>query len=389
MNKNITRGLALAAITGGLSILGVTAANAVDLPDIGGTSGDSILDSLRVDLPVTVDGLNVSVLDPNDASSLLGDGVVANTNDTMANIFAQLCIDTSGVLDNDSLTSMVGVPVDVSNSWASVLGSKPNGVVVVPNASIPAFAWVAGFINGFVNLPINISCTSVAVISDFSNDCGETTGVGTGMGDTLGGLTHNEVPVDLSDKTVNVLDGSTLDTGTIGGDGVLVDPTDGVTDLSQTLSPDDQLVALGLPVDVSDTWVSVLGDNGGIVIVPDSTVDASLLTAGLVDSETLAPISISCVTITVLSDFDRDCAGGPGDVGDLPTHALPVPDEGTADNGGTGGTNPGNACAMDTTPTAADTNNGVDAGLVGGGAALAGALAAFGLMGLGRKFNLV
>jgi hypothetical protein len=34
MNKNITRGLAFVAITGGLSLLGATAANAIDLPDL-------------------------------------------------------------------------------------------------------------------------------------------------------------------------------------------------------------------------------------------------------------------------------------------------------------------------------------------------------------------
>jgi hypothetical protein len=390
MNKNLTRGLALVAITGGFSFLGVTAANAVDLPDLGGGSGGSILDSLRADLPVAIDGLNVTVLDGNGASSLLDDGVFASTNDTTADIFAQLGIDTSGVVDNDMLTSAVGVPVDASNTWLSVLGKEPNGIVVVPKASIPAFAWFAGLVDGFVNAPISISCTSVAVISDFENDCGGTTDVGTGNGDLLDGITNVSLPVDVSDKTVNVLDGDTLDTGTLGGDGVLIDPTDDVIDLSQTLSPDDQLVNLGLPVDATDAWVSVLGENGGIVIVPDSTVDASLLTAGLVDSEILAPISIQCVTITVLSDFARDCAanGEPTDPGDLPTHALPVPDDGVADNGGNGGTGIGDVCPAATTPTAADTASGVDAGVVGG-AVLAGALGAIGLMGLGRKFNIL
>jgi hypothetical protein len=388
MNKNITRGFALVAITGGLTLLGVTAANAVDLPDLGGTSGDSILDSLRADVPVTVDGLNVSVLDDNDASSLLGDGVFASTGDTMADIFAQLGIDTSGVVDNNTLTSAVGVPVDVSNTWASVLGNEPNGVVVVPNASVPAFAWIAGLVNGFVTVPVNISCTSVAVISDFENDCGDTTEVGKGNGAILDDVTHNELPVDVSDQTIRVLDGETLELGTLGGDGVVVDPTDHVIDLSADADQAGQLAALGLPVDVTDAWLSVLGENGGIVIVPDSMIDASLLTAGLVDSETLAPISIQCVTITVLSDFERDCDGGPGDLGDLDTHALPVPDDGVADNGGNGGTDDGEVCATGTTPTSANTDTGADAGLVGA-AALGGVLAGFGLMGLGRKLHVL
>ena len=388
MNKNITRGIALVAVTGGLTLLGVTAANAVDLPDLGGTSGDSILDSLRADVPVTVDGLNVSVLDGNDASSLLGDGASASTGDGMADIFAQLGIDTSGVADSDTLTSAVGVPVDVSSSWASVLGDEPNGVVVEPSASIPAFAWFAGLFDGTVTAPVDISCTSVAVISDFENDCGDTTEVGTGNGDVLDGVTHNEVPVDVSDKTIRVLDGETLELGTLGDDGIVIDPTDHVIDLSQAVDPDGQLAALGLPVDVTDAWVSVLGENGGIVIVPDSMIDASLLTAGLVDSETLAPISIQCVTITVLSDFERDCAGAPTDPGDLPTHALPVPDDGTADNGGNGGNNNADACPTGTTPTSSNTDTGADAGLVGA-AALGGVLAGFGLMGVGRKLNVL
>jgi hypothetical protein len=390
MNKNIVRGLALVAITGGFSILGITAANAIDLPDLGGASGGSILDSLRADVPVTVDGLNVSVLDSNDASSLLGNGVGASTGDTMADIFAQLGIDTSGVVDNGSLTSAVGVPVDVSNSWASVLGNEPNGIVVEPNASIPAWAGLAGLFNGFVTAPVNISCTSVAVISDFENDCGDTTGVGTGIGGVLDGVTHNEIPLDVSDKTVRVLDGETLELGTLGGDGFVVDPTDNVIDLSQNVNRGGQLAALGLPVDVTDAWLSVLGENGGIVIVPDSMIDASLLTSGLLDSETLAPISIQCVTVTVLSDFERDCTGGT-DGPELPTLPLPVPADGVADNGGNGGNggvDDGNVCVVGATPTAANTDTGADAGLVGA-AVLGGVLAGFGLMGLGRKLNLL
>ena len=393
MNRNITRGLALVAITGGFSLLGVTAANAVDLPDLGGGSG-SILDSLRADVPVAIEGLNVKVLDGNGASSLLGDGATASG--TMADVFAGLGIDTSGVVDDELLTSAVGIPVDASNTWLSVLGKEPNGIVVAPAASVPAFAWLAGLVDGTVNAPVSISCTSVAVISDFDSDCGDTTEVGTDNGDLLNGelldgdllngLTHSEVPLDVSDQTVRVLDGETLELGTL-GDGITVDPTDHVIDLSTEAAPDGQLAALGLPVDVTDAWLSILGDNGGIVIVPDSMVDASLLTAGLVDSETLAPISIQCVTVTVLSDFTRDCAGdGDGeDPGDLPTHALPVPDDGIA---GTDGTDDGDVCAADTTPTAADTATGADAAVIGG-AVLAGALGAIGLMGLGRKFNIL
>ncbi len=436
MNKNTTRGLALVVITGGLSFLGVTAANAVDLPDLGGTSGGSILDSFRVDLPVTVDGQNVSVLDPNDASSLLGNGVGASTGDTMADIFAQLGIDTSGVVDNNSLTSAVGVPVDVSNSWVSVLGNKPNGVVVVPNASIPAWAWLTanidsffhGVADGFVNAPVNISCTSVAVISDFKNDCGQSTDVGKGLGvnGILDGATHNEFPVNVNGATVNVLDGNTVDLGTLGGDGVVVDPTSDGTDVHAMVGfLDGQLVTVAAPVDASDAWVSVLGENGGVVIVPDSAVDASLQSAGLVDSNTAAPISIQCVTVTVLSDFDRDCAGGtntvvdlgtlslsdlgtlglgdlgtlslggpgasepsattPDGLGDLDTHALPVPNDGAAGNGGTGDTNKGAPCLTGATLMASDASSGLNAGLIGG-AVLAGALTAFGLMALRRKF---
>ena len=452
MNKNTTRGLALVVITGGLSFLGVTAANAVDLPDLGGTSGGSILDSFRIDQPVTVDGQNVSVLDPNDASSLLGNGVGASTGDTMADIFAQLGIDTSGVVDNNSLTSAVGVPVDVSNSWVSVLGNKPNGVVVVPNASIPAWAWLTanidsffhGVADGFVNAPVDISCTSVAVISDFKNDCGQSTDVGKGLGvnGILDGATHNEFPVTVSDATVNVLDGNTVDLGTLGGDGVVVDPTSDGTDVHAMVGfLDGQLVTVAAPVDASDAWVSVLGKNGGVVIVPDSAVNGSLRSAGLVDSNTAAPVSIQCVTITVLSDFNRDCAGnantvvdlgtlsmsdlgamglsdlgamglgdlgtlslgdlgafslggpgasepgatGSGGLGDLGTHALPVPNDGTAGNGGTGDTNTGGPCLTGATLMASDANTGLNAGLIGG-AVLAGALAAFGLMALRRTF---
>lgn len=399
MNKSITRGLALAAVTGGLTLLGVTAANAIDLPDLGG--GDSVLDALRVDggadVPVTVDGLNLSVLDPNDASSLLGDGVGASTGQAMADLFAQLGIDTSGVVDAGQLTSQAGIPVDVSNTWASVLGSGPSGVVVEPSASVPAFAWISsgadGFLDAFANAPVSISCTSVAVISDFENDCGDTTHIGTGTGglldgDLLDGDLDSEVPVGVSDQEVRVLDGETLELGTLGGDGILIDPADHVIDLSADAAADGQLAALGLPVDVTDAWVSILGENGGIVIVPDSMVDASLLTAGLVDSRTLAPVSIQCVTVTVLSDYDRDCADGqPADPGDLDTFPLPVEEDGVNGDGANPGPGNGDVCVAGT-PTAADADTGADAGLVGG-AAIAGALAGFGLMGIGRKLGII
>ena len=442
MNRNITRGLALAALTSGFTILGATAANAIDLPDLGGgTSGSGllgnggllgtgidlggtstgtggILDDLLVDLPVNVNGLDVDVLPTNGGGLLgsdllggsdglsLGDGILVDTGATNADILADLGIDTSDLVgDNDRLNAIVGVPLDVSNTWVSILGNEPNGIVVVPNADGGALTTTDGLLGGVIDVPVDISCTSVTVLSDYENECaGTAPGDGDNDGGILGGdLLNGDLPVNVDDLSLDVLDGDVLGDGlTLGDDGVLVDLGDTTTDLGTDLGAGDVLGAfIGAPIDLSDAWVSVLGeDPNGIVIVPDLTIDLSVLTGGLITSEILAPISLDCVTITILSDYERDC--GTSTIDDFPTDpenptdpttpTTPVVvggDNGDVNNGGTndteGITDP---CAVVPTVATTELTSAQPVNLaVFGAAALAGALAAMLLMLLGRRLG--
>ena len=472
MNRNTTRALAVAVLTGGFTILGATAANATDIPGLGGgdgaggllgnggllgtgftlggtttppatpatppasdpgllgdggllgtginlggaNQGGSALDDLNVTLPVDVNGLNLQVLPTSEQGRSLGDGILANTGATNAEILSGLGIDTSGLLGDTALqNAIVGVPLDVSNTWLSILGNEPNGIVVVPNVVGGVGAELDGLLDGVIDVPVDISCTSVTVLSDYENECaGSTPGVNDGGlldGDILD--LNGDLPITVEDLQVDVLHGDILGDGlALGENGVLVDLGDTTTDVGTDLGIGELLgVVAGAPVDLSDTWISVLGeDPNGIVIVPDLTIDLSVLTGGIISSQILAPISLDCVTITVLSDFVRDC--GTSTVDDTPTDpedptdpetpavpeepgtpvVTPVPggDNGDVNNGGTdnaeGITDP---CAV--VPTSATTSLAAQSeptNFIGFGiAALAGALLALGLMLIGTRLG--
>ena len=433
MNKHITRGLALAALTGGFTLLGATAANAIDIGGgdddsllggiLGGSSNSDLLGDLHLPVnaqaPVNVDGLAVDVLGSEDGIGSLGDGIFATTGSSNADILADLGIDTSSLLgDSDDLAAVVGVPLDASNTWLSVLGNEPNGIVVVPtlsgepNASITD--GVDGLIDGVVDAPVNVSCSSVTVVSDYSSDCDGAATPGTGSGSEgtdgdlldLGGLLGDDgvsldQPVTLDDEQVDVLDGALLD-GVLEEDGVDVDFGDSVIDPSvgtdETTFLDEFVSAMvGAPIDLSNAWVSAFGENGGVVIVPDLTVGTSALTGGALMSEILAPVAIDCVTVTVLSDYERDC--GTSTVDDTPTDpeepvtpvtpTVPGDVDGTDNNGADDG-DALDPCAVvptsATTGLVADDASAVNAGMLAM-AALVGGLTAMGLLAFGRKFS--
>lgn len=433
MNKHASRGLTLVALTAGFTLFGTSAANAIDIgggDDNGGllgglglnlggdSSGDGLLDDLlNVDLgvPVNVDGLNVNVLGGNGSGGLLGGSgdsllgdtglIGATTGSTNADILSGLGIDTSDLLGNDDLAAVVGVPLDVSNTWISVLGNEPNGIVVVPNVSGGPTAVITdgvdGLLNAVVDVPVDVSCTSVTVLSDYSNECAGTPAETDG--DSDGGLLGGDL------LGGDLLGGDILgggDGGLLGDDGIELDLGDTV--LTPTVDAgygDDSGLGdvvgalVSAPIDLSDVWVSAFGDDGGIVVIPDLTIDASVLTGGLISSEILAPITLDCVTITVLSDFERDC--GTSVIEEIPTDPETPTEEpvdptdptgpavpGDGNGGDTGADNDAlDPCAVEPTSalTGLDTGAGNSSLAMLGLGALAGALLAAGLLVLGRK----
>ena len=432
MNKHVSRGMTLVALTAGFTLIGTSAANAIDIGggdsdggllgglglDLGGTSGgEGLLDDLlNVDLgvPVNVDGLNVNVLGGNGGgllgggdSGLLGSNslVGATTGSTNADILSGLGIDTSELLGNDDLAAVVGVPLDVSNTWVSVLGNEPNGIVVVPNVSGGPTAVITdgvdGLLNAVVDVPIDVSCTSVTVLSDYENACAGTPGSGADESD--GGLLGGGILGDGDILGGDLLGGG--DGGLLGDDGIELDLGDTVlTPTVDTGYGDDSGLGnvvgalVSAPIDLSEVWVSAFGDDGGIVVIPDLTIDASVLTGGLISSEILAPITLDCVTITVLSDFERDC--GTSVVEEIPTDpetpteepvdpttpAVPGDADGTP--GADGDNDALDPCAVEPTSVVTSDAGSVNAGLLAIGA-LAGALLAAGLLVLGRKAGAV
>jgi len=455
MHKIITRGLALATVTGAFTLLGATAANAIDIGggddnggllggiiDIGGSGSDGdLLGDLNlpidVQVPVNIDGLTVDALGSQDGIGSLGDGILADTGSSNADILGNLGIDTSDVLgDADALTAVVGVPLDLSNTWVSILGNDPDGVAVVPNLSGGPTATVDGLLDAFVDVPVNVTCSSITVISDYENECagestpGESDGGSDSDTDSDGGLLDGgildgildggalggglldgdlldlddltaDLPITLDDQQIDVLDGDILD-GVLEEDGVDVDFGDSTLDPGTSLGLDFVDAVVGAPIDLSNAWVTAFGENGGLVVVPDLTIDASVLTGGIITSEILAPITIDCVTVTVLSDYERDC--GTSVIDEFPTDpetpvtptdptdpTTPTDVDGT-DNGGNTGTDEGDAldpCAV--VPTSATTGLSADSSDSGLGmlamGALAGGLVAMGLLVLGRKFG--
>lgn len=390
MNRNITRGLAVAALVGGFTFLGATAANAIDigdgiLGDDGGVLGTGLLGDttttngglpVAVTLPVDVSGVDVGVLDgalsntqtggilPDGA---LGDGVVVTVDQAATDLLA-----AAGTGDNEVLHSLVGVPVDLSGSFASVLGNPStggaNGVVAAPELVADPFVWTNGILDAFIYAPIRISCVTVTILSDFFRDGCEagTPEGGSGAGsdgvldlsELLGADILGDGVLDLDDllEIDGILDGDILGDGVLdldevleidgllngdlldgdlglgddvlGGDvlrtnalddGVVSDDVvttdDGVLvdpfDSGSTTGADAGDAVVTAPVDFSRTWASAFGTNGGIVIVPDLGTSP----AALFGDELLArlPISINCASIVILSDYERDCAGTPVD----------------------------------------------------------------------------
>jgi hypothetical protein len=419
MNALITRGLALAAVTAGLTFFGAGAANAITIggddgilgddsssnSDTSGSGGllgtgislgsgsgsvDHLLSNLHVHAPASVDGAHVRVLDGStlgDTSSVVGNGVQATTGSTVAQLAATGGLDNGDLIELENLISAaVGVPVDVSGTWASVLGNPahgdPNGIVVVPNATTDPTAVTTGIVDGIVDVPVTVQCTDVTVLSDFARNCesagssgsGSDGNNGSGSSTANGDLTF---PVIVEGITASVLDGAL--------DGVLADNDTLVTD--------------------------------GVELYPTASVDPTSVVGGegsLADLGLTAPITVRCVGIGVLATADPGCGassdpgdGQSGDDGDTNgdndgdndgTGSTDGDNDGTGatGNGGTEGNGNGgngdtqNPCVAGTSAPAADSASTVDTGLtlgVAGAAGLAGALGAIGLIGIGRKFT--
>jgi hypothetical protein len=372
MNALLTRGLALAAITAGLTFFGTSAANAITIGGDGGILGDNSgsssdssstggilgtgislgsghgsashpVSKLHAHAPVSVNNAHVHVLDggalnADDVTgnhSVLGHGVQVTTGTTMAELVGAGGLTGNDVVDIENLMSAaLGVPLGVSGTWASALGDPangdPSGVVVVPNAAAEPNAAFAGVLDGIVDAPVNVQCTEVTVLSDFAGDCAS--GGAGGGSDTAGN-----------------------------GDVTLPVAVQGLTDL-------------GLSV----------------------------------------PVSIQCVGVGVLATADPGCGdgGATGDDGDNGGAGDNGDTGGTDSTGGTGGAdgaggarngngngngggtgNGGgvqNPCVADSSAPLVTSATTVDTGLtlgVASAAGLAGALGAVSLIGIGRKFS--
>ena len=410
MHKNITRGLAVAALTGGFTILGATAASAIDigdgiLDDEGGLLGTGLLADdtttdggipVEVTLPIDVSGVDVSVLDGalsgtqlggilGEDGSVLGNGVAVTADQAVATIFA--AADTG---DNDLLHGVVGVPIDLSGTWASLLGNLSsggtNGVVVEPRLVTEPRSVTSGLLDSYITAPISVSCVTASIISDY-----------------LGGeCAAGSTPGSDSGTSGNLLESDLLDDGVVSDnilsldDGLLVDPFGAGS--TTTVAVDAVDAVVGVPLDLSRSWVSVFGSNGGVVVVPDLTTTPSAVVGD--DVLAVLPITIDCASIVILSDFERDCAAGPVDPEDPPdptdptvptTPVVPeVPTVGGAHGQGAtdeapqvSGANGAPCIPVDTT---AAVDEGLDLGLIGV-AALAGALAAMAMMAFTRRFG--
>lgn len=385
MNINITRGLALAAVSGGFLFLGATAANAATSDDQPGT-----LDGITSYTPVDIAGLDLGVLDGrylNDGT-LLGDGILVNGGN----------LTSSPVITGDLLTEnglFAAAPVDASNTWLSVFGNRANGIVLVPNLVALPTADAEG---ADVDAPVNIWCSSITVLSTFAGDCDSNQGATSGTAGNSGTLT-NDVPVDSDGLQVSVLDGVLgNETSGVLDHGILIDPTDDVTNVGAEPGIDNTLTTdIDAPIDASGFWVSILGnpaagESSGVVIVPNSSVDASALTGGLVDSETTAPIAISCASITVLSNYQANCSDGttPEEPTTPVTPVTPTtPTTGDVPTApGNGGTDGDNAapCVLEPASSITDSSDGTTTGLLAG-AALLGGIGALALTALGRKLR--
>ena len=206
MNRNITRGLALAALTGGFTILGATAANAIDLPDLGGgTSGSGLLGN---------GGLLGTGIDLGGTSTGTGgilDDLLVDLGDTTTDLGTDLGA-------GDVLGAFIGAPIDLSDAWVSLLGEDPNGIVIVPDLTIDLSVLTGGLITSEILAPISLDCVTITILSDYERDCGRST-----IDDFP---TDPENPTDPTTPTTPVVVGG--DNGDVNNGGT--NDTEGITD---------------------------------------------------------------------------------------------------------------------------------------------------------------
>ena len=307
MNRFITRGLALAALTGGITILGVTAANATDLPDLGSSEGSGILGtgidigtgsgatdgSALVEVPVIVNEFDVRVLERSNLLDygLLGNGITVDTGRTAIDLVAAVGANISSMTgQSDLANAVVGVPLDISNTWVSVFSNEAGGIVIVPAVSGGSFAIVDGVVSGIVSVPIDISCTSVTVLSDYENEC---TGTAPGNGN------GNGVPLTIDCVTITVL--SDFERDCAARPANPTDPTDPTnpTDPTTPTTPVEPTTPVQLPVPGGDNGGDSNGgtDDSERIIDPCTVVPSSAITDLTAASQPMSVMTIAAAAL--------------------------------------------------------------------------------------------
>ncbi|MDJ0377574.1 chaplin family protein [Cryobacterium sp. PH31-L1] len=297
MNTFLKKGLYCALLVGGLSLIGISAANAAEAPSTTGADADGIVSGSQVvtDLvaPITLTGNAISVL--GDSSAGQSSPTTPATTDAAAAGLAPTTSGADGVASGTQAVLATDAPVTVSGNAISVLGdSSSTGSDTTPvPATQPAASTANPTTTGtnsllgatqvvtVVTAPIVADGNAISVIGD-SSSTGESTAptngastttqapTTTGSNSRLGGtqfLANLSMPVTAQNNAISVAGDSDSEgaTNASSNPGWATGSTSPTTTGTDSFLGGSQAVPLvALPISVSDNAVSLVGDSSAI-----------------------------------------------------------------------------------------------------------------------------
>ena len=236
MNTFIKKGLYCALLVGGLSLIGISAANAAEAPSTSGSDGNVSGSQIVSDVaaPVTLTGNAISVL--GDSSVNQDSTAPPSESGTAPLGFAPTTTGSDGIVSGTQVAPTADAPVTVSDNAVSVLGDSSTAgsnsgtaaPTVQPAAESPTTTGTDSVLGGtqvapVVTAPIVAEGNAISVLGDSDSAGATMSNPATTTGATAASTSGNDsrvggtqiapllaVPVSLSSNAATVFGDSSL-----------------------------------------------------------------------------------------------------------------------------------------------------------------------------------
>ena len=322
MNTFIKKGLYCALLVGGLSLIGISAANAAEAPSTSGSDGNVSGSQIVSDVaaPVTLTGNAISVL--GDSSVNQDSTAPPSESGTAPLGFAPTTTGSDGIVSGTQVAPTADAPVTVSDNAVSVLGDSSTtgsnsgtaAPTVQPAAESPTTTGTDSVLGGtqvapVVTAPIVAEGNAISVIGDSTSTGGESTptsGASTtdaspttnGSDSTLGGsqvLTNLSAPVTVQGNAISVLGDSDSAGATRSNPATTTGATAASTSGNDSRVGGTQIAPLlAVPVSLSSNAATVFGDSS---LTDWSTGNVSSVRTGSTLTAAATPAPAASVSI--------------------------------------------------------------------------------------------